>query len=102
MWTSGMQLDLHACISMSAVAQKFQLYRVMLAPFVHTGLAHVALNMLALLSVGPLQELSMGSVQFGYADFCRELDPAQRNDISSIFCVAFQILVYQGVLKILT
>jgi membrane associated rhomboid family serine protease len=79
----GAKLDIAACISLSAVAHKFQIHRVLAAPFVHTGVVHLALNMLALLSLGPLQEQAMGSVRFG----CCLSSLCAIEEVSTLYCI---------------
>mmetsp|Transcript_7152 Transcript_7152/g.11294 ORF Transcript_7152/g.11294 Transcript_7152/m.11294 type:complete len:313 (-) Transcript_7152:1467-2405(-) len=52
-----------------AVVYAYQVYRVFTAPWFHSGLLHIAFNMMALVPMGTSLERSIGSINFLYLNF---------------------------------
>ncbi|KAI3434702.1 hypothetical protein D9Q98_002764 [Chlorella vulgaris] len=60
------RLNAQLCLSAQAIAAQGQVYRFFTSALLHSSLLHLAMNMLALCSVAPRVERSLGSLQFAW------------------------------------
>lgn len=66
-WLSIVDVARLGCLSVQHITKRLQLHRVLLAHVAHAGPLHLALNMVAFLSLAPHVEHAAGSVRFGCA-----------------------------------
>jgi rhomboid protease GluP len=78
--------DINVLISMGAKVNQFissgQYYRLILCMFLHGGIVHLALNMYALVAIGPLVEKIYGKVRYIFIYFFSGI-------LASVFSYAF-------------
>lgn len=63
---AGYELANEVCLGLNAVTHNLQVYRIVASAFVHGGLLHVALNMLAFVPIGTSLERMQGTLALAH------------------------------------